>query len=297
MTRIQARARTRTACGWSWPRAIGVAVDLRRPRAGVSAVVGEGRDRGAEAFVAGPPEVHRAVFAGLVGHRAHPGQGGYGVRAVVGCAGVAPLGEHLGGVDPTRPWQRREDLRRPGAPRGGRCTDRSRSLRAAPSVRAGRRPGRARRRGRRRSRVAVQGAGGCGAQPGQQLGGGAAAGVAVLDAECVQAFLAQVPGVARRSGSGSGTPTRSATRCRRRSLWRRASARRAARRAGWSPRPAAPRCRSRVRTTVRSALVCGRVRDGRAQPVRAQPQVLGDHRGVPGVGLGAGEHLARRARS
>ena len=28
----------------------------------------------------------------------------------VGLAAVAPLGEHLGGVDLTRPWQRREDL-------------------------------------------------------------------------------------------------------------------------------------------------------------------------------------------
>ena len=29
-----------------------------------------------------------------------------------------------------------------------------------------------------------------------------------------------------------------------------------------------------------------------AEPVAAQPQILGDHRGVAGVGLGAGEHLA-----
>ena len=28
----------------------------------------------------------------------------------VGFPAVAPLGEHLGGVDLTRPWQRREDL-------------------------------------------------------------------------------------------------------------------------------------------------------------------------------------------
>ena len=31
---------------------------------------------------------------------------------------------------------------------------------------------------------------------------------------------------------------------------------------------------------------------GGLQLVRAQPQVLGDHRGVPGVGLGPGQHLA-----
>jgi hypothetical protein len=34
------------------------------------------------------------------------------------------------------------------------------------------------------------------------------------------------------------------------------------------------------------------VRGGGLQLVRAQPQVLGDHRGVPGVGLGPGQHLA-----
>src|SRR5207237_1190636 len=38
-----------------------------------------------------------------------PGEGGDGVGLVVGLAAVAPLGEHLGGVDLTRPWQRRED--------------------------------------------------------------------------------------------------------------------------------------------------------------------------------------------
>src|SRR5512135_3938803 len=110
MTRIQARASTRVACGWSWPRSRGPLVDLGGPGAGVPAVVGEGGDGGAEALVAGPPEVHGAVFAGLVGDRGEAGEGGDGVRAVVGLPGIAPLGEHLGGVDPTRPWQRREDL-------------------------------------------------------------------------------------------------------------------------------------------------------------------------------------------
>ena len=49
---------------------------------------------------------------------------------------------------------------------------------------------------------------------------------------------------------------------------------------------------SRVRTTVRSALVSPEYGAAGAQPVRAQPQVLGDDRGVAGVGLRAGEHLA-----
>ena len=37
------------------------------------------------------------------------GERRYGVGVCVGLATVAPLGEHLGGVDLTRPWQRRED--------------------------------------------------------------------------------------------------------------------------------------------------------------------------------------------
>ena len=36
----------------------------------------------------------------------------------------------------------------------------------------------------------------------------------------------------------------------------------------------------------------GRVRDGDAKLVLAQPQVLGDHQGVAGVALGPGQHLA-----
>src|SRR5512144_2761214 len=47
----------------------GPLVDLGGPGAGVPAVVGEGGDGGAEALVAGPPEVHGAVFAGLAGDR------------------------------------------------------------------------------------------------------------------------------------------------------------------------------------------------------------------------------------
>src|SRR5204862_8038620 len=53
----------------------GVVVDLRGPGAGVAAVVGEGVDGGAEALVAGPAEIHGAVFTGLAGDRGDPGEG------------------------------------------------------------------------------------------------------------------------------------------------------------------------------------------------------------------------------
>src|SRR5215207_2687756 len=86
----------------------GVGVDLGRPGAGVAGVVGVGADGLAETLVAGPAEADRAVFAGLAGDRGGTGQAGDGVGAVVGWAAVAPLGEHLGGVDLTRAWQRRE---------------------------------------------------------------------------------------------------------------------------------------------------------------------------------------------
>src|SRR3974377_732832 len=104
----------------------GVGVDLGGPGAGVPAVVGEGGDRLAEPLVAGPAELHAAVVAGVPGHRGAPGEGGDRVRVVVGWAAVAPLGEHLGGVDLTRPWQRREDrparvLAEPGGGRAGQA--------------------------------------------------------------------------------------------------------------------------------------------------------------------------------
>src|ERR1051326_1181313 len=88
----------------------GVVVDLGGPGAGVPAVVGEYGDRGAEPFVAGPAEVPGAVLARFLGDWRAAGERGDGVRPGVGLAAVAPLGEHLGGVDLTRPWQRREDL-------------------------------------------------------------------------------------------------------------------------------------------------------------------------------------------
>src|SRR5437588_12285901 len=88
----------------------GVVVDRGGPGAGVSAVVSEGGHGLTESFVAGPAEVHGFVFAGGFGDWCASGEGGDRVGSVVGLPAVAPLGEHLGGVDLTRPWQRREDL-------------------------------------------------------------------------------------------------------------------------------------------------------------------------------------------
>jgi hypothetical protein len=71
----------------------------------VAAVVGERGERHSEAGVAGPAEVDRAVLAGFSGYRSEAGERCDGVGRVIGFAAVAPLGEHLGGVDLTRPWQ------------------------------------------------------------------------------------------------------------------------------------------------------------------------------------------------
>ena len=86
-----------------------VAIDLGRPWRGVAGVVGQGRDCFAEALVAGPAEADRGVLARASGDRGGAGQTGHGVGGVISWPAVAPLGEHLGGVDPTRAWQRRED--------------------------------------------------------------------------------------------------------------------------------------------------------------------------------------------
>src|SRR6266699_2576245 len=76
---------------------------------GVAAVVGEGGDRDAEPLIAGPAEMDGPVLAGFLCDRGAAGEGGDRVGAGVGWPGIAPLGEHLGSVDLTRPRQRRED--------------------------------------------------------------------------------------------------------------------------------------------------------------------------------------------
>ena len=208
---------------------------------------------------------------------------------LVGWAGVAPLGEHLGGVDLTRPWQRRED----------------RAVRVFPEVGGGRAVEvlhRGVQRGEHADRgehgVAESfgegfagGAGRCVAQARQELRGGAAAAVAVLDAERRHPLLAQVRGGGRGGVAGEELQAD----------WRLD--------VGEDDPGAGP-----VRVQQGGELVGGRdphlhqvtagphdgaqrfclvgVGGGGFQLVRPQPQVLGDHGGVPGVGLGAREHLA-----
>ncbi len=74
-------------------------------------VVGEGREGLAEPLVASPPEAHVSMFARGVGHGAKAAKHGHLIGVGVGFATVAPLGEHLGCVDLTGPWQGCEDLR------------------------------------------------------------------------------------------------------------------------------------------------------------------------------------------
>src|SRR4030095_765746 len=83
--------------GMIMPAGAGVGVDAGGPWADVAAVVGEGGDRDAEAFVAGPAEVHGSVLAGLFGHRCDPGERGDRVGAVGGLGGIAPTLGALGG--------------------------------------------------------------------------------------------------------------------------------------------------------------------------------------------------------
>ena len=130
-----------------------------------------------------------------------------------------------------------------------------------------------------------------GAQAGEQLRGGAAAGVAVLGAERGHPLLARV------RGSGRGRVAGQELQADRRLD------------VGEDGPGAGP-----VRVQQRGQVVSGRdphldqvtagAHDGSQRPglirvghsdgqlVRAQPQVLGDHRGVAGVGLGARQHLA-----
>ena len=126
-------------------------------------------------------KVHGLVFAGLVGDGGHPGEGGDGVGSVVGCAGVAPLGEHLGGVDLTRPWQRREDRPVRVLPEVGGYGAVEVLAGCAESFEHGHQGQYGVADGL--DECVVGGAGWGLAQPVQQFGGGAAAGVAVLDVE------------------------------------------------------------------------------------------------------------------
>ena len=137
-------------------------------------------------------------------HFWHPtGEGGDGVGGLVGLPGIAPLGEHLGGVDLTRPWQRRED----------RAVRVFSEVGGDGAVEGLHRGVQGRQDGDRGEHGVAQclgerligGASRPGAHPGEQLGGGAAAGVAVFDAERGHPLLAQVRGGGRGGVAGGAT--------------------------------------------------------------------------------------------
>ena len=267
----------------------GVVVDLGGPGAGVPAVVGEGGDRDAEALVAGPAEVHGAVLAGFLGDRRAARERGDGVRPGIGLAAVAPLGEHLGGVDLTRPWQRREDRPvrvLPEVGGDGAVEVLDRRVQGCEHADGGEHGV-----AERLAEGLASGAGRGVAQACQEGRGAAAAGVAVLGAERGHPLLAQV-----RCGGRGGVAGQELQADRRLDV-------------GEDRLGARP-----VRVQQRGQLVGGsdphlnhvaagphdgaqRIRlvgvgGGGLQLVRAQPQVLGDHRGVASVGLRPGQHLA-----
>src|ERR1039458_3160701 len=159
----------------------GIVADLRGPGAGVPAVVGEGGDRDTEPLAAGPAEVHGPVLAGLPGDGGAAGEGGDGAGVPAGLPGIAPLGEHPGSVDLTRPGQRREDRAvrvLPEVGGDGAVEVLHRGVRGYEHAGRGEH-GVTQRLGERLAARARR----LGAQPGGQPGGGAAARVAVLDAE------------------------------------------------------------------------------------------------------------------
>jgi hypothetical protein len=261
----------------------GVGVNLRGPGAVVAAVVGERGQCDAEAFVAGPAEQDGPVFAGFLGHGCHPGQRGHGVGPVVGLPAVAPLGEHLGGVDLTRLWQRREDLGVWVLPEVGDDAAAHVLQRGAQGLEHGH---------QRRHRVAdglaqclVEGAGRGGAQPGQQRLAATPAGVTVLGAERGQPFGAQLLGV----GCG-GVAGQELQGDRRLDVGE----------DGLGARPVrVQQCAQlvggrhpRIDQIVAGAyhgtqrLRLGAVRHGQTQPVVAAAQVVRDDVRVAGVGLG-----------
>jgi hypothetical protein len=267
----------------------GSVVDVGCPSALVSAVVSEGGQCSAEAFVACPAEVHGVLFAGRFGDGSDPGQGGHGVGTVVGCTGVAPLGEHLGGVDLTRPWQRREDLGVRVLPEAG--DDGSVEGLACAVERLDDADEGQHDVADGDSQDGIGGACGCAAQPGQQFFDWSSTGIGMLDKERSQAFLSESSGAGR---GGIATQERQAD-------WRfdvgedRFGARPviieqgAELVGGRHPHGdnvvagADHRAQRLGRRTVRG---CG------AQSMVAQAQVFGDHQGVTGIRLGAGDDFA-----
>src|SRR5690349_12650455 len=77
----------------------GPSVDVGGPGAGVSGVVGEAGDGGAQAVIAGAAEEDATALAGLVGDRAHAGFGGELTLAWEALAHVIEFGKDLSGAD------------------------------------------------------------------------------------------------------------------------------------------------------------------------------------------------------
>src|SRR5512144_2728370 len=77
----------------------GAPVDVCGPWGGVSGVVGEAGDGGAEAMVAGPSEDDAAAFSGGMGDRADTGPGGEVIGGGEALTDVAELGEDVGGAE------------------------------------------------------------------------------------------------------------------------------------------------------------------------------------------------------
>ena len=88
----------------------GAAVDLGGPSTAVPTVVGESGQGDAQPLVASPPEMHRLLFAGVLGDRYQAGERRDGFRSVIGLPGIAPFGDYLGGVDDPGAGERPNDL-------------------------------------------------------------------------------------------------------------------------------------------------------------------------------------------
>ena len=204
---------------------------------------------------------------------------------VVGCAEIAPLGEHLDGVDLTRPWQRREDRPVRVLPESGDYREVQGLAGAVQGVRTATIASTA-------SRTAT-------VNVSSTVPGGAArsrasssAGVRPPEYPCLttkwRAASQRDGGRRQRSGSGRGTPTRSGFDV------------------GENNFPAGPmRIKQRgelirhrhphVNQVIPGAAHGSQSRVSRVaaevQAMCPQPQVLGDHQGVAGVGFRPGQHL------
>jgi hypothetical protein len=99
MTRSQARARIRIACGWCLPRRRASAYSLAAQGEGVPGVVGEGMQRGSCSPVGGPAEPDRPGLAGGSGDRGGTAFGDGLLGVVDTLQDGADLGDQLGEVD------------------------------------------------------------------------------------------------------------------------------------------------------------------------------------------------------